>query len=129
MPATYLSDHYTEAHRDCVQAEGACRETDLVKNKVGVEVQFGKFAFMVYNVSAKLTIFHKLGYIDVGVEIVPIKKFADRISTGVSYYEQFIWDLKQRGEADIDLPLLILGITALEVLAGPPPAPSAPKLF
>jgi len=28
---------------------------------------------MVYNVCAKMTIFHKLGHIDAGVEIVPMK--------------------------------------------------------
>ena len=32
---------------------------DFVKNKLGIEVQFGKYAFMVYNVYAKITIFHK----------------------------------------------------------------------
>jgi len=46
---------------------------DFVKNKVGVEVQFGKYAFMVYNVCAKMTISHNHDVIDVGVEIVPLK--------------------------------------------------------
>lgn len=54
--------------------------------------------------------FTKLGYIDSGIEIVPVKKFADQMSTGVSYFEQFVWDLEQRGIADIDIPVLILGI-------------------
>ena len=35
------------------------REMDAVKNRLGVEVQFGKDAFMVYNVAAKMTIFSK----------------------------------------------------------------------
>jgi len=82
-----------------------------VKNKVGVEVQFGKYAFMVYNVCAKMTIFNRLNFIDVGIEIVPIKHFVESMSSGVSYFEQFVWDLKNRGEADIDIPVLILGIT------------------
>ena len=34
----------------------------------------------------------------------------DRMSSGVSYFEQFAWDLKTRGVADIDIPVLILGI-------------------
>ena len=83
---------------------------DFVKNQVGIEVQFGKYAFMVYNVAAKMTIFHNLGYIDVGVEIVAVKEMASEMSTGVSYFEQFLWDLEKRGEADIDIPVLILGI-------------------
>lgn len=83
---------------------------DFVKERLGVEVQFGKYAFMVYNVCAKMTIFHRLGFIDCGVEIVPVKAFADEMSSGVSYFEQFLWDLDQRGVADIDIPVLILGI-------------------
>ena len=83
---------------------------DFIKNNVGVEVQLGKYAFMVYNVSAKMTIFHNLGYINVGVEIVPIKALADNMSSGVSYFEQLVWDLTHRGVADIDIPVLILGI-------------------
>ncbi len=66
---------------------------DFLKGRVGVEIQFGKYAFMVYNVCAKMTIFSNLGHIDVGVEIVPVKAFADHMSTGVSYFEQFVWDL------------------------------------
>ncbi len=83
---------------------------DFLKEKLGIEVQFGKYAFMVYNVCAKMTIFRNLGYINAGIEIVPVKQFVDEMSTGVSFFEQFTWDLKQRGEADIDIPVLILGI-------------------
>jgi hypothetical protein len=42
----------------------------------------------------------------------PIKEFANGMSTGVSYFEQFVWDLEQRGVANIDIPVLIFGITA-----------------
>ncbi len=84
---------------------------DFLKDGLGVEVQFGKYAFMVYNVCAKMTIFSKLGFINVGVEIVPASEFAAEMSTGMSYFEQIAWDLQHRGEADIDIPVLILGIT------------------
>jgi hypothetical protein len=90
------------------------RDMDFVKQgiKLGVEVQFGKYAFMVYNVCAKMTIFRNMGLIDTGIEIVPVKNFADEMSTGVSYFEQFAWDLTQRGVSNIDTPVLILGIDA-----------------
>jgi len=55
-------------------------------------------------------IFRKLGRIDCGVEIVPTKQFADQMSTGVSYFEQIVWDLEKRGVANIDVPVLVLGI-------------------
>lgn len=88
----------------------AYREIDFLKERLGVEIQFGKYAFMVYNVCAKMTIFRNLDYIDAGIEIVPVKSFADDMSTGVSYFEQFVWDLEQRGVADIDIPVLIFSI-------------------
>jgi hypothetical protein len=95
---------------------------DFVKERLGVEVQFGKYAFMVYNVCAKMTIFNKLGFINSGVEIVPIKEFAEEMSTGVSYFEQFVWDLEQRGVSDIDIPVLIFGITDSKPVARSRPA-------
>jgi Restriction endonuclease BglII len=86
------------------------RDMDFVKNQLGIEVQFGKYSFMVYNVCAKMTIFKKLGHISAGVEVVPVKELAEQMSTGVSYFEQFVWDLEQRGVSDIDIPVMIIGI-------------------
>jgi hypothetical protein len=106
----YSREHYISEYRTKSNSRGAFREMDFVKNKLGIEVQFGKYAFMVYNVCAKMTIFRNLGHIDCGIEIVPVKAFADEMSTGVSYFEQFVWDLEHRGIADIDIPVLILGI-------------------
>ncbi|MEW5946509.1 MAG: BglII/BstYI family type II restriction endonuclease [bacterium] len=106
----YPRHYYTSGYEPSDLRNGAFREMDFVKNRLGVEVQFGKYAFMVYNVCAKMTIFHNLGIIDEGVEIVPVKAFADQMSTGVSYFEQFVWDLERRGVADIDIPVLIFGI-------------------
>lgn len=106
----YPTEYYVGEYEPKPVSRGAFREMDFIKEKLGVEVQFGKYAFMVYNVSAKMTIFHKLGHIDTGIEIVPVKEFAEQMSTGVSYFEQFVWDLEERGVADIDIPALIVGI-------------------
>jgi len=107
-------DYPRNFYRDGYDAKnlrsGAFREMDFLKRRLGIEVQFGKYAFMVYNVCAKMTIFNRLGFIDAGVEIVPVKSFADEMSTGVSYFEQFVWDLEHRGESNIDIPVLIYGI-------------------
>ncbi len=112
IPCEYSTEFYVENYKPAAVNKGAFREMDFVKEKLGVEVQFGKYAFMVYNVCAKMTIFRNLGFIDCGVEIVPTKQFADQMSTGVSYFEQIVWDLQQRGVADIDVPALIMGIDA-----------------
>ena len=108
----YPTTYYLEDYKIRSKNRGAFREMDFVKEKLGIEVQFGKYAFMVYNVCAKMTIFRNLGHIDCGVEIVPVKAFANDMSTGVSYFEQFMWDLESRGVADIDIPVLILGVDA-----------------
>lgn len=105
------------------------RDMDFVKERLGIEVQFGKYSFMVYNVAAKMTIFHNLGVIDTGIEIVPVKSLQSQMSTGVSCFEQFVWDLQKRGTADIDIPVLVLGVDAEDQggssdLSDPPVQPS-----
>lgn len=107
----YPTRYYVKGYKPRAMNKGAFREMDFVKEKLGVEVQFGKYSFMVYNVCAKMTIFKKLGFINAGIEVVPMKDVADIMSTGVSYFEQFVWDLRHRGVANIDVPVLILGIT------------------
>ena len=112
IPCKYPTDYYTKKYQAKAMKGGAFREMDFVKEGLGIELQFGKYAFMVYNVCAKMTIFNNKGLIDAGIEIVPIKQFADEMSTGVSYFEQFVWDLEKRGVSNIDIPVLILGIDA-----------------
>lgn len=119
VPCEYPTTHYLEDYTLRTKNRGAFREMDFVKEKLGIEVQFGKYAFMVYNVCAKMTIFKNLGHIDTGIEIVPVKSFAEEMSTGVSYFEQFIWDLESRGVSNIDTPVLILGIDADDALPLP----------
>ena len=106
----YPVQFYTDDYKPKTLGSGAFREMDFLKGNLGVEVQFGKYAFMVYNVCAKMTIFKNKGFINSGVEIVPVKEFADQMSTGVSYFEQFTWDLQERGVSNIDIPVLILGV-------------------
>jgi hypothetical protein len=106
----YPTEYYLPTYNVPPPTKGAFRDMDFVKEKLGVEVQFGKYSFMVYNVCAKMTIFKNRGVINAGIEIVPLKIFAEEMSTGVSYYEQFVWDLKERGISNIDIPVMIIGI-------------------
>lgn len=106
----YPTNFYVDGYKPKKLRRGAFREMDFVKQKLGIEVQFGKYSFMVYNVAAKMTIFKNLGYIDTGIEIVPVKTLVDEMSSGVSYFEQFVWDLEKRGTSNIDIPVMIIGI-------------------
>ena len=90
--------------------EGRFREMDGIKNKVGLEIQFGKYAFMGYDIFSKMVIFKNLGYITCGIEVVPTQELSRHMSTGVSSFEQLLIDFENRGESDIDIPVLVVGI-------------------
>ncbi|HEV2209273.1 MAG TPA: BglII/BstYI family type II restriction endonuclease [Verrucomicrobiae bacterium] len=122
VPCDYPTTFYLDNYEIRRSNRGAFREMDFVKEKLGIEVQFGKYAFMVYNVCAKMTIFRNLGHIDCGIEIVPVKALVEEMSSGVSYFEQFVWDLETRGVANIDIPVLILGVDAVEGARSDPPS-------
>ncbi len=86
------------------------RKMDGIKDRVGLEIQMGKYAFMGYDIFSKMIIFKNKGLIDYGIEITPVQEMIDCMSTGVSAFEHLMIDFEHRGEADIDIPVLILGI-------------------
>lgn len=88
------------------------RQMDGLKERVGLEIQFGKYAFMGYDIFSKMIIFNKKGVIDYGIEIVPVQRMIECMSTGVSAFEHLMIDFDNRGEADIDIPVLVIGIDA-----------------
>lgn len=90
-----LRDTYTIAipNHD-VKIPGAFKQVDFVKGKVLVEVQFGKYAFMFYDM-AKFQYFFNENKADVGIEIVPCHALHSQMSTGVSYGEQLVYDIER----------------------------------
>lgn len=76
------------------QINGAFKQIDFVKNRVLVEVQFGKYAFMFYDM-AKFQYFFNENKADVGVEIVACHQLQSQMSSGVSYGEQLINDIER----------------------------------
>src|SRR5262249_6659431 len=60
------------------------RRIDGIKERVGLEIQMGKYAFMGYDVFSKMIIFKNKNLIDYGIEIVLVQQMIDRMSTGVS---------------------------------------------
>ncbi len=77
-----------------VTIPGAYKQIDFVKEKVLVEVQFGKYAFMFYDM-AKFQYFFNENKADVDVEIVPCHALHKQMSTGVSYGEQLVYDIER----------------------------------
>lgn len=93
---------------------GRFREMDGIKNKVGLEIQFGKYAFMGYDIFSKMIIFKNLGYIECGIEVVPGHELVKQMSTGVSSFEQLLVDFENRGISNIDIPVYAIGIGLTE---------------
>lgn len=71
----------------------AYKKFDFYKNGIAVQVQFGKYSFMLYDL-AKFQFFYNKNMIDIGVEIVPCLNLQKQMSTGMSYGEQLISDIK-----------------------------------
>ncbi|OGU30768.1 MAG: restriction endonuclease [Ignavibacteria bacterium GWA2_35_9] len=86
------------------------KQTDFVKNRIAVEVQFGKYAFVAFDLFVKHLLFYSGGIINVGVEILPIKKMQSIMSSGVAYYEGEVYNILRHGRSNPPVPLLIIGI-------------------
>jgi hypothetical protein len=90
-----VRNYYTiEIPNSDVSIPGAYKQVDFVKEKVLVEVQFGKYAFMFYDM-AKFQYFFNENQADVGVEIVPCHALKKGMSSGVSYGEQLVYDIER----------------------------------
>jgi hypothetical protein len=85
-------------------------QTDFVKDEIAVEVQFGKYPFVAYDLFVKHMLFYSGGVIDLGIEILPTKKMQSQMSSGVAYYEGEVYNVLRHGRNNPPVPLLILGI-------------------
>lgn len=85
-------------------------QTDFVKERVAIEVQFGKYSFVAYDLFVKHLAFYVGDHIDVGIEILPMKDLQSQMSSGVPYYEGEFYNVIRQGRGVPAVPLVILGI-------------------
>ena len=85
-------------------------QTDFVKERVAVEVQFGKYAFVAYDLFVKHMAFFVGDVIDVGIEILPMKELRQEMSSGVGYYEGELYNLIREGRGVPGVPLVLVGV-------------------
>ena len=85
-------------------------QTDFIKNKIGVEVQFGKYFAVTYDLFVKHLSFYSGQIINIGIEIVPTKAMQKDMSSGPPWYEKEIHNVMRHGRTNSPVPLLILGI-------------------
>lgn len=103
-----LRDKYTiTIPNSSVEIRGAFKQIDFVKERVLVEVQFGKYAFMFYDV-AKFQYFFNENKADVAVEIVPCHAMQSQMSTGVSYGEQLVYDIERLKRHFPSVPIKVI---------------------
>ncbi len=86
------------------------KQTDFVKNQIAVEIQFGKYAFVAFDLFVKHLLFYSGGIINLGIEVLPTKKMQSSMSSGVAYYEGEVYNILRHGRNNPPVPLLILGI-------------------
>lgn len=87
-------------------------QTDFVKDRVAIEVQFGKYAFVAYDLFVKHLAFYVRDHIDVGIEILPMKSLQSQMSSGVGYYEGEFYNVVRQGRGVPAVPLVLIGIEA-----------------
>lgn len=85
-------------------------QTDFVKDRVAVEIQFGKYAFVAYDLFVKHLAFYVRDKIDVGIEILPMKSLQAEMSSGPAYYEGELYNVIRQGRGVPAVPLVILGV-------------------
>jgi hypothetical protein len=85
-------------------------QTDFIKDRIELEVQFGKYAFVAFDMFVKHMAFFVGDKIDVGIELLPMKSLEQMMSSGVPYYERGLYDLLRQGRSTPAVPLVIVGI-------------------
>lgn len=86
--------HTIELPNYPVIIKGPFKQIDFVRERVLVEVQFGKYFAMFYDM-AKFQYFYNENKADVGVEIVVCNRMKRQMSSGVAYGEQLVFDIER----------------------------------
>jgi hypothetical protein len=85
-------------------------QTDFVRDRVAIEVQFGKYSFVAYDVFVKHLAFFVRDQIDVGIEILAMKSLQSNMSSGPGYYEGELYNIIRNGRGVPAVPLVLVGI-------------------
>ena len=77
---------------------------------MAIEVQFGKYAFVAYDLFVKHLAFYVRDQIDVGIEILAMKSLPSDMSSGPAYYEGELYNIVRNGRGVPAVPLVLLGV-------------------
>ena len=85
-------------------------QTDFVKERVAIEVQFGKYSFVAYDLFVKHLAFYMRDQIDVGIEILAMKSLQSQMSSGPGYFEGELYNVIRNGRGVPAVPLVVIGV-------------------
>jgi hypothetical protein len=85
-------------------------QTDFVKEWVALEVQFGKYSFVAYDLFVKHLAFYVRDQIDVGIELLAMKSLQSNMSSGPGYYEGELYNIIRNGRGVPAVPLVLIGV-------------------
>ena len=92
------------------EAYSTYNQVDFVKDRVAVEVQFGKYFSVAYDLHVKHTFFFLRNDIDVGIEIIPTNAMCLRMDTGVAWFENEVANVIREGRSNPTVPIVMIGI-------------------
>lgn len=95
-------------------------QVDFLKERIAVEVQFGKYFSVAYDLHVKHTFFFLRDDIDVGIEIIPTHKMMDCMDTGVAWFENEVTNVIREGRNNPTVPVYILGIESDDMISKDP---------
>lgn len=85
-------------------------QTDFLKERIAIEVQFGKYFAVAYDLFVKHMAFYVGDVIDVGIEILPMKDLQKEMSSSVPYYEGELYNVIRQGRGVPAVPLVLIGV-------------------
>lgn len=85
-------------------------QVDFVKNRVAMEIQFGKYFSIAYDLHVKHTFFFLRDDIDVGIEVIPTVNMSRKMDSGVGWFENEVANVIREGRSNPTVPIVMLGI-------------------
>ena len=109
-----------EEQRKIIESKGfhayrTNNQVDFVKDKVAIEVQFGKYFSVAYDLHVKHTFFFLRNDIDVGIEIIPTKAMCVKMDTGVAWFENEVANIIREGRSNPAVPIVMIGVEPEEI--------------
>ena len=110
-----IYDLTDDEQRNRIEAAGydpilSYNQTDYLKDRVAIEIQFGKYAFVAHDLFVKHLSFYVAEIIDVGIEILPMKELEREMSSGVPYFERDLMNVVRQGRGVPSVPLVLVGV-------------------